>query len=62
MPEIDPTPLEKSFAIVEGERMAYHERGTGEAVVFLHGNPTSSYLWPNVIPTWSPTPAAWPRT
>jgi haloalkane dehalogenase len=30
--------------------MAYHERGEGRAVVFLHGNPTSSYLWRNVIP------------
>lgn len=30
--------------------MAYHEVGEGEPVVFLHGNPTSSYLWRNVIP------------
>jgi haloalkane dehalogenase len=30
--------------------MAYHETGTGETVLFLHGNPTSSYLWRNVIP------------
>lgn len=30
--------------------MAYHESGQGEAVVFLHGNPTSSYLWRDVIP------------
>jgi haloalkane dehalogenase len=30
--------------------MAYHERGEGNAVVFLHGNPTSSYLWRNIIP------------
>jgi haloalkane dehalogenase len=31
-------------------RMAYHERGEGAAVLFLHGNPTSSYLWRDVLP------------
>ena len=30
--------------------MAYHERGEGPPVLFLHGNPTSSYLWRDVIP------------
>lgn len=30
--------------------MAYQECGLGRAVVFLHGNPTSSYVWRNVIP------------
>jgi haloalkane dehalogenase len=30
--------------------MAYVERGTGDPIVFLHGNPTSSFLWRNVIP------------
>ena len=30
--------------------MAYHERGEGAPVLFLHGNPTSSYLWRDVIP------------
>jgi len=30
--------------------MAYIDTGTGEPIVFLHGNPTSSYLWRNVIP------------
>lgn len=29
--------------------MAYMESGTGDPIVFLHGNPTSSYLWRNVI-------------
>jgi haloalkane dehalogenase len=50
MPELDTTPLEKQYATVNGKRMAYHERGEGRSVVFLHGNPTSSYLWRNVIP------------
>jgi len=31
-------------------RMAYHERGEGAPVLLLHGNPTSSYLWRDVIP------------
>jgi haloalkane dehalogenase len=43
-------PLSKSFATVAGKRMAYHETGTGDTVLFLHGNPTSSYLWRNIIP------------
>jgi haloalkane dehalogenase len=30
--------------------MAYHERGEGRPVLLLHGNPTSSYLWRDVIP------------
>ena len=47
---IDPTPLSKSYAAVNGKQMAYHERGEGDAIVFLHGNPTSSYLWRNIVP------------
>lgn len=35
---------------VRGLDMAYYEVGTGDPIVFLHGNPTSSYLWRNIIP------------
>src|SRR5262245_64950192 len=35
---------------IDGLRMAYVERGHGDPIVFLHGNPTSSYLWRDVIP------------
>lgn len=42
--------LSKQYQVVEGKQLAYHERGHGDAIVFLHGNPTSSYLWRNVIP------------
>jgi haloalkane dehalogenase len=35
---------------VNGKRMAYLDEGHGDAVVFAHGNPTSSYLWRNVMP------------
>ncbi len=37
-------------ATVRGRRMAYIDEGEGETVVFQHGNPTSSYLWRNVMP------------
>ena len=40
----------KSFVEVKGKRMAYVEMGEGDPVVFLHGNPTSSYLWRNIMP------------
>jgi haloalkane dehalogenase len=33
-----------------GARMAYVDEGEGDPIVFLHGNPTSSYLWRNVMP------------
>lgn len=41
---------EKQHCDVLGKRMAYVEVGTGDPIVFLHGNPTSSYLWRNIIP------------
>lgn len=40
----------KHYIHVCGKRMAYAEEGSGDPIVFLHGNPTSSYLWRNVIP------------
>jgi haloalkane dehalogenase len=43
-------PLIKKTIDILDARMAYHERGEGRPVVFLHGNPTSSYLWRDVIP------------
>ncbi len=43
-------PIDKQFATVNGKRMAYVEVGEGDTIVFLQGNPTSSYLWRNVIP------------
>ena len=42
--------FEKHFQVVNGKRLAYVEEGHGDAIVLLHGNPTSSYLWRNVIP------------
>ncbi len=40
----------KRFIQVDGRRMAYVEMGEGSPIVFQHGNPTSSYLWRNVMP------------
>ncbi|MGE3697429.1 MAG: haloalkane dehalogenase [Hyphomicrobiaceae bacterium] len=40
----------KKFAEVKGRRMAYIDEGSGPAIVFQHGNPTSAYLWRNVMP------------
>ena len=41
---------EKSFKIINGKKLAYVDHGEGDPVLFLHGNPTSSYLWRNVMP------------
>jgi len=40
----------KRYKTVRGRRMAYVEAGTGDPIVLLHGNPTSSYLWRSIIP------------
>jgi haloalkane dehalogenase len=41
---------EKKFIEIKGHRMAYIDSGQGAPIVFQHGNPTSSYLWRNVMP------------
>ena len=43
-------PHERRRARVLDSEMAYVDVGRGDPIVFLHGNPTSSYLWRNVIP------------
>jgi haloalkane dehalogenase len=43
-------PSNKKRLNVLGQSMAYIEVGSGDPIVFLHGNPSSSYLWRNVIP------------
>jgi haloalkane dehalogenase len=43
-------PSTKKRMNVLGQSMAYTEVGSGDPIVFLHGNPSSSYLWRNVIP------------
>jgi haloalkane dehalogenase len=50
MPTISPAELPKKSVNISGRKMAYVEMGEGDPIVFLHGNPTSSYLWRNVMP------------
>ena len=47
--------LPKSTRTILGHDMAYVDQGSGRPVVFLHGNPASSYLWRNIIPHVSGT-------
>ncbi len=42
--------MEKKFQSINGLKMAYVETGKGDPIIFLHGNPTSSYVWRNIIP------------
>ena len=49
-PDTAHDPYERHRVAVLDSEMAYVDTGEGEPVVFLHGNPTSSYLWRNVIP------------
>jgi len=48
IPAADPHPRKRLPVL--GTDMAYVDTGAGGPIVFLHGNPTSSYLWRNVIP------------
>jgi haloalkane dehalogenase len=41
---------EKKFIEIKGRRMAYIDEGEGDPIVFQHGNPTSSYIWRNIMP------------
>src|SRR5947207_12046183 len=43
-------PYEKQTRPILGHTMAYVDVGAGDPIVFLHGNPTSSYIWRNIIP------------
>ena len=56
-PGVDPEPsisadfpYESHYVEVLGSRLHYIEEGEGDPILFLHGNPTSAYLWRNVIP------------
>ena len=41
---------ERKLITIKGRQMAYVDEGQGDAIVFQHGNPTSSYLWRNIMP------------
>ena len=43
-------PFESKFIEVNGSEIHYIDEGEGDPILFLHGNPTSNYLWRNIIP------------
>jgi haloalkane dehalogenase len=43
-------PFESKYVDVFGSKIHYIEEGEGDPILFLHGNPTSNYLWRNIIP------------
>lgn len=43
-------PFESRFLEVNGQRLHYIDQGSGDPILFLHGNPTWSYMWRNIIP------------
>jgi len=43
-------PFESKYLEVHGSKMHYIDEGSGDPILFLHGNPTSNYLWRNIIP------------
>jgi haloalkane dehalogenase len=45
---------DKKHVLINGLSIAYHDIGAGDPIVFLHGNPTSSFLWRNIIPYAQP--------
>ena len=42
----------KKYTKVKDKKLAYIDEGKGDAIVFIHGNPTSSYLWRNIAPNF----------
>ncbi len=42
--------FDKSSVNIDGQKLAYIDVGEGTPIVMLHGNPTSSFLWRNIIP------------
>ena len=42
--------MTKKYMDVLGKQMAYLDEGSGQSIVFLHGNPASSFLWRNITP------------
>jgi len=48
-------PFTGHYLEVNGNRLHYIDEGSGDPIVFLHGNPTWSYDWRNIIPYLTPT-------
>ncbi len=43
-------PFQSNYLDIHGSNIHYIDEGSGDPILFLHGNPTSSYLWRNIIP------------
>jgi haloalkane dehalogenase len=43
-------PFKSNYIEINGSNIHYIDEGSGDPILFLHGNPTSSYLWRNIIP------------
>jgi haloalkane dehalogenase len=43
-------PFSSHYVEIEGSRIHYIDEGSGDPILFLHGNPTSCYLWRNIVP------------
>ncbi len=43
-------PFESNYVEIHGSQMHYIDEGAGDPILFLHGNPTSNYLWRNIKP------------
>ena len=41
--------MNKKSTIIQSKKIAYVDKGDGQPILFIHGNPTSSYLWRNII-------------
>jgi haloalkane dehalogenase len=47
-------PYKSHYIEVHGSKLHYVDEGSGDPILFLHGNPTSSYLWRNILPAVTP--------
>ncbi|MDJ0719309.1 MAG: haloalkane dehalogenase [Prochloraceae cyanobacterium] len=52
-PDFHPS-YESKLVTIEGSQIHYMEKGAGDPIVFIHGNPESSYIWRNVMPYLEP--------
>ena len=47
--------IQKKYIEINNKKMAVIDEGSGESIIFLHGNPSSSYLWRNIAPNFTDT-------
>jgi haloalkane dehalogenase len=57
IPLTDTFPFDSKFITIHQHQLHYIDVSKGDPILFLHGNPTSSYMWRNIIPYMSRLPA-----